>query len=207
MLNEVDTAQFNAMCAELARMAPGVPEATVVKSEASRVLHRASALTPVAKAAAIRERVMKGHYMRFQGQLYYLGNVYPDALWGAIVSARKQRLQDKLRARGLARQSWYIAAMRMGKPFDAPAYVKAAVASTGREYPNNIEVQIRATGSEYSIAVINAQPTVTLLPGSERSLASALAARVVYFETNLRRKVFENVERTAAKYRGFYTTP
>lgn len=202
----VDTTAFNAMCRSLSQIVPGVPESNIVKFEASRVLHKASTLAPVAKAGAIRKRVQNGHYVRYNGRVYYLGNAYPDGLWEAIMAARKASLQAKLKARGLARQSWYLAAVRMGKGFDAPAYVKAAVASTGKQYPNNISVTIQETGAEISILIVNSQPTINKLPNSEGQLKSALESRVIFFERNLRAGVFENVKKIAAKYKGFYTT-
>lgn len=205
MQGEVDTTAFNAMCKNLSRIVPGVPELNIVKAEASRVLHRASTLAPVAKAASIRKKVKTGYYVRLNGRSYYLGNIYPDALWDTIQAAKKALLQSKLKARGLARQSWYLAALRMGKGFDAPAYVKSAVASTGKAYPENIGVTVQESGAEVSIIVTNSQPTINRLPNSEPQLNSALESRVIFYERNLKAGVFEKIEKIAAKYKGFYT--
>lgn len=204
MIN-IDTSQFNAMCSRLGELVPSVPVKTIVKTEASRVLARAARTVPVAKAGKIREAHNLAEYVTMNGKIYRLANEYSNAMWSELLTARKRSLTAKLGARGLARQSWWLASKEMGEPFAVSGFVKNAMPSTGRTYSSNIRVAVQESRNGIGIEVTNAQPTINLLPNSVRDLQNAITFRAKYFEINAVRGVFKDISRIASKYPGFFS--
>jgi hypothetical protein len=85
----------------------------------------------------------------------------------------------------------------------APAFVAAAVATTGKQYPENVSAsRVRARG-RWGISFVNRQPTVQVpAVGGRRAVARALKGRMSYFRQNLRRAVFSELGRIAQRYPG-----
>lgn len=215
----VDTSKFNAMVREIARKA-SVPEEEVLSNEVARILEATIKHTPSATVASIRGtsenanfsmqpetlyapkrgragvKITKGGFIA-----YYLHNRYPDALWSQMSARRKVSLAAKLRARGLARKSWLDIARKLGLRINFPGYVSSAVASTGREYPQNVSVRLRRQQGKLQIGFTNAQPTVNKIGGS-RALQRAIDGRYKYFMRQMGLGTFDELAKIAKKYPG-----
>lgn len=217
---KVDTRQFKAMCEQLAAIT-AKNHTDVLESEVGKVLEGAIRYTKSAKVSRLKNRHdtatfstqpatlyapkhgRKGVNISGRGDVkYYLLNRYPNLLWSAITTRRRARLLAQLRARGLSKKSWLTIAQRLGiKLDDVPGYVPRAIATTGREYPDNIIARKGATKKRAAIAFTNAQPTVNAI-GGERALKGAIAGRVKFFNKNAEKSVFADVKRIAKAYPG-----
>jgi hypothetical protein len=200
----VDVSIFSKMCADLARVSARKFEPTV-RHEVSKVIQTAMRGTKVAVAGKIRKRFKTSRFVHFDGKTYYLGNLYSDELWAAVQVMRRDSLAKKLKARGLARQSWWLMGQQI-LPFDAPAFVKDALASSGREHPENIEVKAEGSNKRFTLEITNDQPTVLIdQVNGRRAFINAVNKRTSFYRQNLRRGVFDNIANIAKKYPGFYT--
>jgi len=199
----VDTTAYTKMCRELGKLS-GVGFAQALRAETGKVLQKTMQLTPVAKAALIRKRYANRKFITLNGKLYCLANAFPDELWEAITTIKKEGLTKALKARGLSRQSWWLLgqAMESGS-FDAPDFVKAAIASTGYTYTGNVELREEGSGKRLVLTFVNSQPTV-YATGGEHKLQAAISGRVKFFEKNISTHVFERAANAAKKYPGIY---
>lgn len=225
--NEVDTTAFLEMCDDLAGLTI-TPFQAVVDYEAARVIEKTIQRIPAASVSKIRgahesaqftaqpetlylPETKSGLRARSQARrlkgnklLYNLGYRFPDKLWAGIESARKRSLQLKLRARGLAKRSMWKIARMLGLQVRAPGFVTKAEPSDGKNHDaENLSVVKSTSGSRYGIAFENAQPTVNV-PGLNvlGILQSAINGRVKYFQTNVKKKVFDSTAAIAKRYPG-----
>jgi hypothetical protein len=214
---KVDTSQYGAMCRELAKACDVPPEEALTK-ETGKVLEQAVKNTKAADTSKIKSRFdqakfslqpaglysprrkARRHPRRGGKILYNLSYRYPNSLWGAIQTARRADLQRILKARGLAKRSWYEIAEKLGIKIEVPGYVKNAIASTGRTYEDVIGEKIHEAASA-RIHIENSQPTVNLI-GGEEALQKAIDGRVSFFLNNLQRDVFQHLEQIVRKYPG-----
>jgi hypothetical protein len=205
------------MCDDLAKML-GVPPDQVLREEVGKVLSQAIKNTDAAEAASIkRHQAASTHSLQaaslyapkrpgrrrlHKGRvLYNLSWKYPNKLWSAINRARAADLKKRLRARGLAKQSWFRQGLLLGLSVDAPEYVKKALATTGKEYPANESVNVSRRKGEIVIDTENSQPTVNAIGGGQ-ALQRAIDGRSEYFFVNVSKDVFDNMDRVAKKYPG-----
>jgi hypothetical protein len=202
---DIDTTAFSKMCIELSKFTPTKSVRDAYISEIGKVLERASKLTAVAKAQKIKQSHESKKWTTFKGKRYYLDNKYPDDTWNSLVAFRKANYKSALKARGLSKQSWYKLAEKLGARFNAPAFVKNAIPSTGKEYPSNFTVNESGVFGSISITITNAQPTIIALRG-DSIIQQAIQGRVKFYETNLRRGVFDSVASVAKKYPGIVTS-
>ena len=192
------------MLGELASLS-GASFETVMRHEVSKILETSMKLTKVAKAGLIRTRFKTTRFVTMNGRVYYLGNLYPDALWAAIQEMRRDSLARKLKARGLARQSWWRLGLGV-EAFEAPTFIKDALASNGRVYLENTKVIVEGRRKRLTIEIENSQPTALIREvGGERVLQQAMRRRMSFFYQNLNRRVFDNMSTIAMKYPGFTT--
>jgi hypothetical protein len=214
----VDTSQFSAMCRELAKKLQAPPE-RVLREEIGRVLSRAIELTPAADKSKIEAHSRNAvatlqpaglyapkrpgrRHLKKGRVLYDLNKFrYPNALWQAILTARAADLKKRIKARGLAKQSWLRIAMLQAFPVDAPGYVRSAVATTGKQYPQDEKVDVARSNGNYSYTIENSQPTINAIDG-EIILARAVNGRVSYFLKNIEKEVFTDLKKIATKYPG-----
>jgi hypothetical protein len=211
----VNTAQFNAMCQQLS-MLTAVSPTKVVRSEVGKVLEKTLEYTRSASAGKIKHRydefVPMGidafspkHTRRFGNLrggnlIYYMGNRYPPALWSALRARRASLIKRKLAARGLAKRSWLEIANMLGITIKFPGYVASATPQTGQTY-NNVSANEQTTKTGVSISIENAQPTVNAIGGG-RALSRAIQGRIKYFEKNAEHAVFADVAKIAKAYPG-----
>jgi hypothetical protein len=214
----VDTSKFSAMCKELAAKC-NAPDDRVLRSEVGKVLSRAVELTPAADSDKIRQHSDQAVYSlqpaslyapkakrRKAGSkvLYKLTNRYPDPLWAKLSQARAQDLRKRIKARGLAKGSWWKIGQLLGLQVEAPGYAKSAVPMTGKNYPEDEKARSVRQGGEAGYEIENSQPTVYAI-GGEGILQRAIDGRVGFFLTNLSKDVFASWDKIAKKYPGVRT--
>lgn len=220
---QVNTQGFEAACLALAKVS-GRSMEEVVTAELGKVIDRTIELTPSATISRIRGRFEASEFtaqspsiytpQSAQGRrsrekvhlskngkiIYKLSNRYPAALWRAITERRKESLRRKLQAIGLAKKSWWNIAQALGLPVKSGRFV-SAIASTGKEYPDNFVVSKTVTDSDIAVAFINAQPTVNAI-GGRTALQRAIDGRVKYFLASVKLGVFDSMQKIAKQYPG-----
>ena len=220
----IDTTRFNAMVRELGANASVPPEEALVH-EVGKVIEVAMNFTSSAQVTRLRSRHDAARFSSQPTSLYsprrgrsrvtltkngfityYLQNRYPNALWSKIEAARKARLAAAIRARGLAKQSWWEISKALGVRINVPSYVQSAIASTGKRY-SNVSVRLSRTAGKLHITIENSQPTVNLPQvGGARALQRAIDGRTRFFIQNLEHEVFKNLAHIAKKYPGMKVT-
>ncbi len=196
---DLDTSLFTQMCRELARKCD-VPPTEALREETGKILSKAIDNTDAADVSKIKAHSANAKFTKFNGKLYNLAHHYPNTLWRAIQAARLKDLAARLAARGLAKQSFYKIGEILGLAVEAPAYVKKAVASTGKQYNDEKGRTIREKGF-VGYEFETSQPTVNAI-GGERALQQAIDGRVLFFLKNIEKDVFKNLDTIAKKYPG-----
>lgn len=207
---DIDTTQFNRAIASIAKYS-GADLITVVEHEAGKVLEKAAGLTKTASAKNIRERIAAREFTRADAgsgrKLYYLKNLYPDPVWNKLQASLRASAKRKLAARGLSKQSWAQLAAAAGLRITVPAFVQKAIATTGKQYPDNVSASRVHRGKKFGITFENAQPTVqTFFVGGRRALQRAINGRAKFFATNMKKGVFTSLRKIAAAYPGLRIT-
>lgn len=216
---KVDTTRFNQMVREIARRA-GTPDEEVLEHEVGKVLEQTIRNTKAASVSSIRATSEKADFSMQPQDLYtpkngrvgvnvtqggfiayYLRNRYPDSLWASMSARRKASLVAKLKARGLARKSWLDIANKLGLKINYPGYVASAVASNGKDYPQNTRVRLAKQNGKLQIEFQNSQPTVNRIGGS-RALQAAVNGRYKFFLTLMAKGTFKKVAEIAKAYPG-----
>ncbi len=201
---DIDMSQFTRMLHELKDSVPSANEVDIIRNEVGKVLERAEQLTESASVSKIKQRSADAKYTTYQGKVYKLSNKYPSSLWQSIKSKRAADLAKKLHARGLAKKSWVMLANKLGIPIKAPQYVLRAVATTGREYYEDVNATEHYDDKKVEIRIENNQPTINAIGGSV-ILEMAIAGRVKFYFRNLEHGVFMSLEKITKKYPGIVT--
>lgn len=214
--SKIDTRFFNQACRSIAKAAQRPPEA-VVRAEVGKVIESALKNTRAAKVSKIRGRyrdfygLPQGAYttkhrrrasISVNGFVIYplKGRRYPNELWALISRRRTQSLLKRLRARGLAKQSWLRLAEQLGVEIAHPGYVNRAIPSTGTAHPENTSVQIERGPGRILITTNNAQPTVVAIDGG--AFQRAIEGRAKFYSKNVQLGVFDDVTKIARQYPG-----
>lgn len=213
----IDTRNFNRAVRELSRRT-GVSMPGVVDAEAQKILEAAIRYTPAAKVASIRSASEKrqwgvhktgyvpktpfrGSLSRGGGKTYHYANRYPNALWAAISAQRKASLQKRLERRGLSKASWSALAREAGLAVALPAYASRALSKN--RYSGNATATRRGRKNSYFLTFTNRQPTVNLSRvGGRSALLRAINGRTKFFERNLRKGTFDDMQKVARAYPG-----
>jgi hypothetical protein len=225
----VNTKGMEAACAALAKLT-GKSMQDVVDAELAKILDKTIDGVPSANAAAIRRKFAAAQYSAQSPTLYIpttragskaranarrtkngkilynLNNRYPLALWSAIQRSRTKSLQAKLLAIGLSKKSFWLIGRALGLPVKGGRFTQA-IASTGKNYPQDIAVSRKSTSDGIQVSFINAQPTVnTPRVGGARALQNAINGRVQFFTTNVKKGVFNSMAQIARAYPGLHLT-
>jgi hypothetical protein len=182
---KVDTSAFNSMVSQLASKSAS-SFASALKLEVARVLEKASKTTRAADGKKIRATVDKT---------------------AAAPTTKKRLLRAKLGAKGISKKTWSDLAASIGASIKVPGYVTKAKPSNGKDYGTQVSSRSGGTGPLYSIQIENHQPTV-VGPGIDgaKVLSMAIAGRIKFFEGNLKRKLFDDLGKTAERYPGVKAT-
>lgn len=220
---QVNTKGFEAACLALAKIS-GKSIEDVVTSELGKVIDRTIELTPAAKVSQIRSRYETAEFsaqpkelyepvsasgkrhrttahITPKGKLLYkLNNRYPNILWGRIEQRRSDSLRRQIGAIGLAKKSWWNIAKALGLPVKGGRFV-SAIATTGKEYPENFQTSKTVRETDIAVAFINSQPTVNAIGGA-RALQAAINGRVKYFLFGVKKGAFDSLDKIARQYPG-----
>ena len=170
----IDASNFNKAIKELSRLS-GVGIEEVIRSETAAVLQKTMSLTKAAEAGKIRSRFDRK-------------------------KISKDKMQELLRRRGLAKQSWLALAKKLGLPVNAPGYVQKATVKE-KPYPQKVRSDQKGKRGSFQITITNEMLT-TINANGKAALAKAINGRVGYFKRNLKKKVFGNWRTIAEKYKG-----
>jgi hypothetical protein len=88
--------------------------------------------------------------------LYNMSFRYPDKLWAAIQRARAESLKKRVRARGLAKQSFYKLGLLLGLGVEAADFVKRAVPRGGKPFRDE-QVSVAKGSTSSSITIQTSQ--------------------------------------------------
>lgn len=105
---------------------------------------------------------------------------------------------------GRAGQSWVQIADALGIRIEAPGYVRNAPAFRGRAYINGTSQKYRTT-QHVALVMKNTAPILLGTMDGNRILQTSINGRRKYFETSLRKGVFDDVESVARQYPGLIT--
>jgi hypothetical protein len=108
-----------------------------------------------------------------------------------------------LAAKGLLKKVWVQIGDRLGMNVDAPQYVHQAATPKG-DYPEDAQAKTITSEAAGRSFIIEGTTYRYYDPRLFSALAKAVNGRVSFFRMNLRRGVFDHVEKIAAKYKGLY---
>ena len=170
----VNTTNFNRAMRDLARLS-GVSFRQVIVAETGSILKKTISNQMAADASKIRTRQAKG-------------------------KITKEQMQELLKRRGLAKQSWLAIGNKLGLSLDAPAYVKKAQVK-GKLYDQQVKVSEKKQGGHFTLILENSM-IATIASMGRYALIKAINGRSTYFRRNFKRGVFDKVSSIAAKYPG-----
>lgn len=211
---ELIARDMNRMIEDLYAIDATVEFSSVVDSVAMRVASGALRRTRAAKLASITRSHASQTFTTLDGKLYKLSNFFKnDALWTRIQNHRAARLQQKLAARGLAKQSWWHAARKIrtssSSAFlpaaEAPAYVMAAN-HLGEQYPQDVRTFTSGSATGFQRTVVNESP---LGPGAgmEPALFFAMQGETRYYARLCAQRFYLTAAGRTARYPGIFTRP
>lgn len=155
-------------------------------------------------AGSFNPRTNTGKVGRTSGRP--LGRSLASAARSTLARAReltKENNDGARQARGLAVQSWVQIADAARMPIQATAKVSTARSARSRTgiFYRNGSASETVSKNNYQIRMVNTLP-YNIKIGMGGMFNRAMAGRVKYFENNLRRGVFENMQAVAARYPG-----
>lgn len=171
---KIDASNFNRAMQELSRLS-GVSFKQVIVSETGAVLKATIKNQIAADSSKIRARQAKG-------------------------KISKQEMQELLKRRGLAKQSWLAMGNKLGLSVEAPAYVKKAQVK-GKLYDQKVKVTEKKVGGLFTLVLENSMQAAIASMG-RYAIIKAINRRSAYFRRNLKVGVFNKVATIARKYPG-----
>lgn len=202
---EIIARDFNRMLEELAGIEPRIEWRHIVIGSAERVVNAAQRYTKTAKASKIKEDFETKQYTTFGGKRYKLSNRYRDALWREILARRLDKLEVRLGARGLSRQSWIHVGASFGAPVSAPGFVSDAHYK-GKRYAQDGASHESGSGADFALTIINTSPIVQAA-GGRNALLRAMRGETQYFRRNIETGAFRTFESRAKKYPQIFARP
>lgn len=176
----------------------------VIESEVARILEKAAKKTDKATAASIKDSQKSRKWIKIDGKWFNLNNKYPPKIWKRIKAEQKRQLRKRVQRAGLASSAFLDIANRMGQPVPKmPAKTRKA------DQPSNWPQLSRITRSQnpkrFFVQVMHSAD-VLRWTGARQALFSAVAGRIKFFETSLKKGAFDTAKTTAAKYPGITVT-
>lgn len=197
----MEVGNFNAAMRDMSKRLEGSTAMRwIVDEEVGKILEATLAKTDAATVQSIRASFDSTQWTTLQGKKYKLSNRYPNPLWRTISEKRRSSLQRKLAARGLAKQSVQALAELMGVKINAPGYVSAAQ-TPKHTNAENVAVRRDFKPNAYGIEVSDRSPLLRWT-GARAAFFAAVVGRRKFYEQNLRRGVFGDINQVIAKYPG-----
>lgn len=190
------------------RLRNSVTYQQVIDHEVGRVMESAAQKTGSASRQKIRATVARKSIFTVKGKRWGTKNFktgrewrLPDDVWTGIKVRRDAMLTRKLAAVGITKRSWVDIAEKMGQQINVAGFVQ-----TARVEPNtsaNTETRGVASTSSFIRSIKNQSPLLDM-PATQgiRAFFAAVAGRVNYFHTNVKRAVFTDLADAARKYKG-----
>lgn len=201
----LEVGKFNAAMGEMkARLGNAATMQAIIDFEVARIIERALARTTAAKVGDIRSSHRAREFTTLNGKTYKLSNRFPNSLWQAIASKRRESLQRKLAARGLAKQAFLALAEKIGFDISAPGFVRSA-RTPNHTNAENVDAKRTSAEGKYTLAIAQSSP-LNRWAGSRAAFYGAVVGRRKFFEQNLKRGVFSELTKIAAKYPGIKVT-
>lgn len=170
----VDATNFNRAMREISRLS-GVSFREVIVAETGAVLKATIKNQMAADAGKIRARQAKG-------------------------KITKEQMQELLKRRGLAKQSWLAMGEKIGLSLDSSAYVKRAQVN-GKPFDHVVRVSEKKVGGLFTLILENSMFT-TIASMGRYAIIKAINRRAAYFRRNLKMGVFDKISTIARKYPG-----
>lgn len=147
------------------------------------------------------------------------GHRVPDRIWAAYLTSREERLalvqartKELVKRRGIERLSWLQMADGLGISLASVApsgslreSVARGAVVRGRQYPNG-SAQRTTDLFRLKIVVTNESPVAVKRWGQKR-LQDAMRRRTKAFEIALKKGLFDDAKRRAARYPGIFVKP
>jgi hypothetical protein len=190
------------------RLRNSVTYQQVVDHEVGRVMESAANKTGSANRQKIRESVARKSMFTVRGKKWGTKNFrsgrewrLPNDVWAGIEVRRNAMLTRKLAAVGITKRSWVNLAEKMGQPISVAGFVQAA--SVEADTSGNTETRGTASTTAFIRMIKNSHPLLDV-PATQgiRAFFAAVAGRVNYFHTNVKKAVFTDLADAAAKYKG-----
>lgn len=135
---------------------------------------------------------------------YFLENRYPNALWAKMQARLNQTLAMKFQARELARRVWVEILLKLNQRVEATG--QAQIAKSGSFVASSAAgVQKLKQPNIYGVEIENSYGKNRWV-GASQALFAAIAGRRRFFETNVAKGVFSDLEKVAKKYPGMTVT-
>ncbi len=197
----IEVGNFNRAMREMkVRLADRVTLEQIVDAEVAKIIEAAMKKTKAATVSGIRANSEEREWTTFDGKKYKLSNRIPRDLFMRIAAKRKASLLRKLAARGLARRSWVELARLLGFEIGAPGFVRAARRPSGSGGEENVIIRRQYTRG-YGLHIANNSP-INRWSDARQALFAAVVGRRRFYETNVKRGVFDSMKAVARKYPG-----
>jgi hypothetical protein len=207
--SELIATRFNRYLQELWALDPRLEFSDLIRAEATAVMFAAMGRTKAASEQKIRAAADTREWATFGGKRYRLGGRtgegwhLPDETHRAIHNSRTARLNAKLGARGLAKQSFANLAKAIGGHVGrVPSYVSAAN-YLGRQYPENVSALEGSTPAGFVLTTFNNSP-IAGYAGGAWAILGAMQGRVAYFRRNMKHRRFQSMASRARAYPGIW---
>lgn len=176
----------------------------VIESEVARILEVAAKKTRKATRRTIKESQQSRKWIRIRGKWYNLNNRYPDKMHRIIQSHLKKQVTARAKRAGLASAAFMDIADRMGQPVPRmPAKTRKASRPAGWDVLSRVS---RSQDPRRFFVDVGHSGSVLRWAGASQALFSAVAGRIKFFETNLKKGAFDTAKSTSAAYPGITVT-
>jgi hypothetical protein len=127
---------------------------------------------------------------------------YPSWLWSQIKERRKQTLENRLKARGLAASMFVRIGERLGIRVEAADYVKNARHHKRGQMPEFVHVRTKGSGDSYELGFVNSLTNLNRWTQAGNAFRKALNARANYFKAAVKLEASKKIKKVMDRYPG-----
>lgn len=201
---ELKIDQFNAFTRELGRKSK-VSLQEVIESEVSAILSKAakSKNLRIATEASIRKSNIGKTWMTHEGKKVNRTWRFTDAKWAAVNQTLENSIKKKMQKRGLGSSAFIDIADKAGLIIKAPSVARKAKKPPGF---NTLTMVNKNIDPERFFIMVENRSRILRFANGSQALFGAIAGRIKFFETNMKRGVFKSSATIAKKYPGIKVT-
>jgi hypothetical protein len=190
------------------RLRNSVTYQQVIDHEVGRVMESSAKNTGSASRQKIRATVARKSIFTVRGKRWGTKNFktgkqwrLPDDVWTGMQNQREAILTRKLAAVGITKRSWLNIAEKMGQQITVAGFVQSS--RVERDTSGNTDTRGVASTTSFIRSIKNKHPLLDV-PATQgiRAFFAAVAGRVNYFHTNVKKAVFTDLADAAKKYKG-----